>query len=147
VLCGEGLGDSSGTYEVGCLGAWATRIWFSAWLVKAVCEIVLALVEVKASAALLESTSATAIAKRSSTDLRVILFSPRMGRSTKGQRSHPYNVAGVAYILCGQEHITHMAYLFGCQDVTRDIARDLSAVVKELAALKADANHWLTAPE
>jgi hypothetical protein len=33
------------------------------------------------------------------------------------------------------------------KDVTRDIARDLSAVVKELAALKADATHWLTSPE
>jgi hypothetical protein len=31
--------------------------------------------------------------------------------------------------------------------VTRDIARDLSAVVKELAALKGDATHWLTGPE
>jgi hypothetical protein len=33
------------------------------------------------------------------------------------------------------------------KDVTRDIARDLSAVVKELAALKADAGHWLTDSE
>jgi hypothetical protein len=33
------------------------------------------------------------------------------------------------------------------KDVTRDIARDLSALVKELAALKGDANHWLTSPE
>jgi hypothetical protein len=33
------------------------------------------------------------------------------------------------------------------KDVTRDIARDLSAVVGELNALRADANHWLTAPE
>ena len=33
------------------------------------------------------------------------------------------------------------------RDVTKDIARDLSALVKELAALKADANHWLTDPE
>jgi hypothetical protein len=31
--------------------------------------------------------------------------------------------------------------------ITRDIARDLSALVKELAALKADANHWLTGRE
>ena len=30
------------------------------------------------------------------------------------------------------------------KDVTRDIARDLSALVGELAALKGDANHWLT---
>jgi len=33
------------------------------------------------------------------------------------------------------------------KDVSRDIARDLSALVGELAALKADANHWLTDPE
>lgn len=33
------------------------------------------------------------------------------------------------------------------KDVNRDIARNLSALVKELAALKADAGHWLTAPE
>jgi hypothetical protein len=33
------------------------------------------------------------------------------------------------------------------KDVSRDIARDLSAVVKELAALKGDATHWLTDPE
>jgi hypothetical protein len=33
------------------------------------------------------------------------------------------------------------------KDVTRDIARDLSALVGELAALKGDANHWLTEPE
>lgn len=33
------------------------------------------------------------------------------------------------------------------KDVSRDIARDLSALVKELNALKADANHWLTDPE
>jgi hypothetical protein len=33
------------------------------------------------------------------------------------------------------------------KDVTRDTARDLSAVVGELAALKADAAHWLTDPE
>ena len=33
------------------------------------------------------------------------------------------------------------------KDVTRDIARDLSAVVGELAGLKGDATHWLTGPE
>ena len=33
------------------------------------------------------------------------------------------------------------------KDVTRDIARELSALVEELAALKADANHWLRDPE
>jgi hypothetical protein len=33
------------------------------------------------------------------------------------------------------------------KDVSRDIARDLSALVKELNALRADANHWLTEPE
>jgi len=33
------------------------------------------------------------------------------------------------------------------KDVARDTARDLSAVVGELAALKADAYHWLTGPE
>ena len=33
------------------------------------------------------------------------------------------------------------------KDVARDIARDLSSVVGELAALKADATHWLTEPE
>jgi hypothetical protein len=33
------------------------------------------------------------------------------------------------------------------KDVTRDTARDLSALVGELAALKADATHWLTYPE
>jgi hypothetical protein len=33
------------------------------------------------------------------------------------------------------------------KDISRDIARDLSAVVKELAALKADAGHWLTSAE
>jgi len=33
------------------------------------------------------------------------------------------------------------------KDVTRDTARDLSALVGELAALKADAIHWLTDPE
>jgi hypothetical protein len=32
-------------------------------------------------------------------------------------------------------------------DVTRDTARDLSGLVGELAALKADATHWLTDPE
>jgi hypothetical protein len=31
--------------------------------------------------------------------------------------------------------------------VTRDTARDLSALVGELAALKGDATHWLTDPE
>jgi hypothetical protein len=31
--------------------------------------------------------------------------------------------------------------------VTRDIARDLSGVVGELASLKADARHWLEGPE
>jgi hypothetical protein len=33
------------------------------------------------------------------------------------------------------------------KDVARDTARDLSALVGELAALKADAHHWLTDPE
>ena len=33
------------------------------------------------------------------------------------------------------------------KDVTRDAARDLSALVGELAALKDDATHWLTDPE
>jgi hypothetical protein len=33
------------------------------------------------------------------------------------------------------------------KDVSRDIARDLSALVWELGALNADATHWLTAPE
>jgi hypothetical protein len=33
------------------------------------------------------------------------------------------------------------------KDVSRDIARDLSAVVKEMNALRVDANHWLTGPE
>ena len=33
------------------------------------------------------------------------------------------------------------------QDVTRDLARDLTGMVGELAALKADACHWLTDPE
>ena len=32
------------------------------------------------------------------------------------------------------------------KDVTRDTARDLSALIGELAALKADATHWLTDP-
>jgi hypothetical protein len=33
------------------------------------------------------------------------------------------------------------------KDVVRDTARDLSALVGELAALKGDATHWLTDPE
>jgi len=33
------------------------------------------------------------------------------------------------------------------KDVGRDTARDLSALVGELAALKGDANHWLTDAE
>ncbi len=33
------------------------------------------------------------------------------------------------------------------KDVTRDTARDLSGMVGELAALKADSHHWLTDPE
>ena len=33
------------------------------------------------------------------------------------------------------------------KDLTRDTARDPSALVGELAALKADATHWLTDPE
>ena len=33
------------------------------------------------------------------------------------------------------------------KDVTRDIARDLAALLGELAALKGDAAHWLTEPE
>ena len=33
------------------------------------------------------------------------------------------------------------------KDVTRDIARDLAALLEELAALKGDAAHWLTDPE
>ena len=33
------------------------------------------------------------------------------------------------------------------KDVTRDTARDLSALVGELAALKGDATLWLTDPE
>jgi hypothetical protein len=32
------------------------------------------------------------------------------------------------------------------KDVTRDIARDLTGLAGELAALKADARHWLTDP-
>jgi hypothetical protein len=33
------------------------------------------------------------------------------------------------------------------KDVTRDTACDLSGVVREPAALKADARHWLEGPE
>jgi hypothetical protein len=33
------------------------------------------------------------------------------------------------------------------KDIARDTARDLSALVGELVALKADATHWLTDPE
>ena len=33
------------------------------------------------------------------------------------------------------------------KDVARDMARDLSGMVGELAALKADAHHWLTGAE
>ena len=33
------------------------------------------------------------------------------------------------------------------KDVTGDTARDLSRLAGELAALKADATHWLTDPE
>jgi hypothetical protein len=33
------------------------------------------------------------------------------------------------------------------RDVARDTARDLSGISGELAAQKADARHWLTAPE
>ena len=33
------------------------------------------------------------------------------------------------------------------QDVTRDVARDLTGMAGELAALKGDARHWLTGPE
>jgi hypothetical protein len=33
------------------------------------------------------------------------------------------------------------------KDVARDTARDLSGLAGELAALKADAHHWLTDPE
>jgi hypothetical protein len=32
------------------------------------------------------------------------------------------------------------------KDAARDTARDLSGLVRELAALKADATHWLTEP-
>jgi hypothetical protein len=31
--------------------------------------------------------------------------------------------------------------------ITNDTARDLTALVEELAALKVDAHHWLTDPE
>ena len=33
------------------------------------------------------------------------------------------------------------------KDVARDVARDLSGMVGELAALKADAHRWLEGPE
>jgi len=33
------------------------------------------------------------------------------------------------------------------KDVARDVTRDLSSVVGELAAVKGDAIHWLTDPE
>ena len=33
------------------------------------------------------------------------------------------------------------------KDVTRDIARDLSALVGEVAGLKGDTSHWLEGPE
>jgi hypothetical protein len=33
------------------------------------------------------------------------------------------------------------------KDVIRDIARDLTALVGEIAVLKGDANHWLEGPE
>jgi len=33
------------------------------------------------------------------------------------------------------------------KDVARDTARDLSGLAGELAALKADAHHWLEGPE
>jgi hypothetical protein len=33
------------------------------------------------------------------------------------------------------------------KEVARDTARDLTALVGELAALKGDATHWLTEPE
>ena len=33
------------------------------------------------------------------------------------------------------------------KDVARDVARDLSALVGEIAALKGDAHHWLTGSE
>ena len=35
----------------------------------------------------------------------------------------------------------------GPKDVTRDIARDLTALVGEIAALKGDATQWLECPE
>jgi len=35
----------------------------------------------------------------------------------------------------------------GPKDVTRDIARDLTALVGEITALKGDANHGLEGPE
>jgi hypothetical protein len=38
-------------------------------------------------------------------------------------------------------------YEYRCKDVTRDTARDLSALVGEFTALKGDAAHWLTDPE
>ena len=33
------------------------------------------------------------------------------------------------------------------KDVARNTARDLSALVREIAVLKGDANHWLKEPE
>jgi hypothetical protein len=33
------------------------------------------------------------------------------------------------------------------KDVARDTARNLSGISGEMAALKADARHWLTGPE
>ena len=33
------------------------------------------------------------------------------------------------------------------KDVTRDTARDLTALIGEIAALKGDATHWLEGPE
>ena len=33
------------------------------------------------------------------------------------------------------------------KDLTRETVRDLSALVGELAALRADAHHWLVGPE
>ena len=33
------------------------------------------------------------------------------------------------------------------KDVSRDVTRDLSGVVRELAALNGDAHHWLEGPE
>jgi hypothetical protein len=33
------------------------------------------------------------------------------------------------------------------KDVSRDVARDLSGLVGELASVKGDATHWLTDPE